>query len=366
MNLDTRAHRSAQEIHRAVEVMAMSTITKEPRKVERFDRYRDRKQRNRRVGAALVACVLATAAVVFAASTLDRADTNTQNTGVAPRGRILFGLFDADTQSDHLFTISADGTHVLDLGVSTDPGAHWSPDGSRILVSRTGPAALLRPATIRADGSGLTLLDATDVPLLSLACSTWSPDGARLACEGFNETGHDEIGGLYTVRSSDGGGLTRLTETRVIPVDYSPDGTQIAFFEKTNRDFGFLAVVNIDGTGIRRITPRSFAAGSASWSPDGRWIAFTAFTGFSRDGGDLYLVRPDGTDRQRIDLPKDSGLVSAGSPTWSPDGSWIAFRGFEESSLDADVYAIRVDGSDLRQITDTPGVDEGDLDWAPA
>ena len=43
MDLETRARSAAQGIHRAVEVMEMSTHTDQPRKVERFDRYRDRK-----------------------------------------------------------------------------------------------------------------------------------------------------------------------------------------------------------------------------------------------------------------------------------------------------------------------------------
>jgi len=37
MSLDTRAHRAAQGIRRAVEIMEVSTSTKQPRKVERFD-----------------------------------------------------------------------------------------------------------------------------------------------------------------------------------------------------------------------------------------------------------------------------------------------------------------------------------------
>ena len=73
MTLDTRARRAAQGIRLAVEVMEMSTSTKEPRKVERFDRFRERKQRNRRIGALLVAAVLAIATVV-ATNALDRRD----------------------------------------------------------------------------------------------------------------------------------------------------------------------------------------------------------------------------------------------------------------------------------------------------
>lgn len=73
MTLETRARRAAQGIHRAVEVMEMSRSTKEPRKVERFDRFRDRKQRNRRIGAILAAAALTIAGIaVVATGVLDR------------------------------------------------------------------------------------------------------------------------------------------------------------------------------------------------------------------------------------------------------------------------------------------------------
>ncbi len=66
MTFDTRAGRAAQGIHRAVDVMEMSRRAKEPKKIERFYRYRGRKQRNRRVGAILVASALAVAAILVA------------------------------------------------------------------------------------------------------------------------------------------------------------------------------------------------------------------------------------------------------------------------------------------------------------
>ena len=82
MTLDTRARRAAQGIHRAVEVMEMTTSTKEPRKVERFDRFRDRKQRNRRLGAILVAAAL----VITAVARLD--ERARPRTGNRPRGAV--------------------------------------------------------------------------------------------------------------------------------------------------------------------------------------------------------------------------------------------------------------------------------------
>ncbi len=51
MDLDTRARSAAQGIRRAVEVMEMSTDTPQGKKVERFDQYQGRKDRNRKVGA---------------------------------------------------------------------------------------------------------------------------------------------------------------------------------------------------------------------------------------------------------------------------------------------------------------------------
>jgi len=64
MTLDTRARRAAQGIHRAVAVMEMST-SREPSRLMRFERYRDHKQRNRRLGAVALAAALTIATVVI-------------------------------------------------------------------------------------------------------------------------------------------------------------------------------------------------------------------------------------------------------------------------------------------------------------
>ena len=74
MDLDTRARRAAQGVHRAVEVREMSLKLEEPKTVERFDRYQDRKQRNRRIGAIVVAvaCVIAVAGVAIATGVFDQ------------------------------------------------------------------------------------------------------------------------------------------------------------------------------------------------------------------------------------------------------------------------------------------------------
>lgn len=75
----------------------------------------------------------------------------------------------------------------------------------------------------------------------------------------------------------------------------------------------------LDGAGA--LAPSPGADGGAAWSPDGRWIAFTS----ARTGqGDLYLL-----DAHQIDqAPRRLTNVADGSelyPTWSPDGTRLAF-----------------------------------------
>jgi hypothetical protein len=105
----------------------------------------------------------------------------------ALEGRFLYEVYEGGNGSK-LFTMDAAGGPAEDLGAFTDPGAHWSPDGTRILVaSLAGPsetATPVRPATVASDGSDFRLLDGVQDRSLNLGCSVFSPDGTRLACQG--------------------------------------------------------------------------------------------------------------------------------------------------------------------------------------
>jgi Tol biopolymer transport system component len=288
-----------------------------------------------------------------------------------PNGRIVYGVFDPATEAQHLFTMNPDGSDVRDLSVISDPGANaWSPDGSKILITdlQAGQSPL-RPATINPDGSGFVRLDATFDPLLHLGCGAWSPAGDRIACQGFTDEEPSEKNGMYTVRSSDGGGLVRLTHARPpgdVPGDYSPDGSRIVFLHSDPSpqacfECGALVVVNTDGSGVRQITPPDLAqAATGSWSPDGRWILFGA------RHGKLYIVHPDGTGLRRIPLHDGPGRSFAGSASWSPDGTRILFSMFwAPNGYQPDLFTARPDGSDLEQVTDTPEF-EHTSDWGPS
>ena len=124
----------------------------------------------------------------------------------------------------------------------------------------------------------------------------------------------------------------------------------------------------------RRGATRKLETGSdfdtfPTWSPRGDWIAFTS----KRDGDyEIYRIRPDGTDLQR--LPRSPG--NDAHPAFSPDGEWIAFatarQGFKDEAVGlllagafqpyGELAVMRADGSDVRMLTDN-STEEGAPSW---
>ena len=127
---------------------------------------------------------------------------------------------------------------------------------------------------------------------------------------------------------------------------WSPDGSRIAFEEGVD-----IWVMNADGSDRHRITddPASTRRVSApTWSPDGSLIAFNA------DGTKIFVVPAVGGNvRLLIDPPE-----TVGAPAWSPLGDAIAFGV-------TDIWLVNPDGTNLRNVTNTPDKYERDPDWRP-
>jgi TolB protein len=145
----------------------------------------------------------------------------------------------------------------------------------------------------------------------------------------------------------------------------SPDGRRLVVERRNSwvsrpKGGSALFVLNLDGSGVRQITPWSVAGGDGpDWSPDGKRIVFRAPRLISFTGSNLYTVRADGTDlRQLTHFPKSTEVLSS---SYSPDGDWIVFSRSGRGGL-PDLFLIRPDGSGLRQLTRTPKW-ESNPDW---
>ena len=272
-----------------------------------------------------------------------------------PGGRLAYGRFSPG--GTHVFTANTDGTDEQALLSQVAEGPRFSPDGRRLVVVVESPQGLIFSGFVKPDGSNFTRLDSPD-PTLNLGCASWSPDGSRLGCEAWDDTDVTRQG-VYTVRASDGGDLTRVTTSPAGTHDgycggHSPDGRQILFLRADLPDEkqATMMIVNVDGSDERPVIAQKVGLG-CDWSPDGKTI-------LTESNGSLLLVPVDGSQPSAIKIAADAP-VTATRAAFSPDGTWIVFS--RVTSTGEDIYIMRKDGTNLHQVTDTPGQDEEFGEW---
>jgi Tol biopolymer transport system component len=278
-------------------------------------------------------------------------------------GQIVFGRFDPSLGGTVFYTINPNGTHEQQVLPDADVPLecpHWSPDGTRIASCGDpsgGASRIINPD----DGSYRILPNPDPANFSILACWVWSPEGARLACEGFGIS-DPSLNGIYTVRSADGGGLTRMTSNPGgddNPGDYSPEGRRFVFGRSDeNGDPVGLFVVNVNGTGLKQITQGTLFSSTGDWSPQGNEIVFSQHvTPDVRNS--LWIVHADGSGLHEIQVQgvacggaySDPSSDSCLEPRWSPDGKKIVFDIFNAATGQRNIYTANADGSGLFQVT---------------
>src|SRR2546430_298381 len=99
-------------------------------------------------------------------------------------GKIVTNSDNLVTGEEQVYTVDPDGTDRQIVSNNSEVG-QWSPDGTRIALFTDLGERLFNIDTGEATDLGLPF----DLyPELALFCNVWSPDGARLACEGFGQT----------------------------------------------------------------------------------------------------------------------------------------------------------------------------------
>lgn len=264
-----------------------------------------------------------------------------------------------------------------------DKQPHWSPDGKLIVFTRCATFVcsiwLVKP-------------DGTEQRPLTRVCNgkppacpdnshpSFAPDGRHVVF--VHETGRirqTSAGGeienseivMTDLRGRHMKVLHRSTGFRVGfgQPELSPNGTKLVFrrynssrTRPANRRAIF--VVNVNGRGLRRLTPWNLRATGPDWAPDGSRILFASNAPADNNlapGTNLYSIRPDGTDLRRLTNVGASHYVLAGS--YSPDGKAIVYA----TDLDAtpkpvgnefpDIVTQPLGGGPVTRITHSANLD---------
>lgn len=256
-----------------------------------------------------------------------------------------------DLENQVLYTMYLDGTvdrKIFEPGVSySDPV--WSPDCKQIAVSRRMQnddqtfyediAVLDREGNIQIE---IGMLD------LRPGAPSWSPDGEQIVYEVWD----GEDWQLYVFDLSTETNVLISLEGSSKRPDWSPTSDQILYEaylpDDYSSQYSTVRIMNLDGSGQREIVPGAWDTGAwdfdnpkmydpwePTWSPDGSRMAFLVTEDIvEMTVTKIYLVKIDGSDIHRLiegnprqQLSEYPGFYYAweSAPVWLPDGKYILF-----------------------------------------
>jgi Tol biopolymer transport system component len=207
---------------------------------------------------------------------------------------------------------------------------------------------------INADGSKPTLLTVGGRGGVE---PSWSPDGRKLVFQNNGLWIADTVSGVVSPLPTP---TTMENMWRVKPA-WSPDGEWIAF-NNENGTLGDIYLIKPNGTDLKRLTYTNDISrdGNLVWSPDSKSIAFSADRGGSIE---IYVLNVEeainstegGNQRQLTPTTNVSGMKNLVS-SWAPDGSRIAFSSNRDGN--SEIYVMDSDGNTVVRVTDNPASDK--------
>jgi TolB protein len=281
-----------------------------------------------------------------------------------PNGLIVFRAVTGDGSSQ-IFTITSDGTDQRQI--TNLPGdaflPHWSPESNRIVFELDTPTTCANVVTMNRNGGGLRILPLANGDVCE-GSPTFSADGHRIFYEGFDGVSRDAIFSM-ALNGNDRQLVSDCQGQGITDPEVSPDGTMLSFTCFSDEGSA-LFDANIDGSGLRQLTPYSAQVGNkADWSPDSQRIMFITAVDEGRPDAQVntWTIGRDGSDLEAVTSYPPGGTRAFGN-SYSPDGQWILLR-IEQGDLYA-LYKIRPDGTELTQITSFSSFRPRNMAWGSA
>lgn len=226
------------------------------------------------------------------------------------------GRISPKSQTSNIYIADFDGSnaYAITKNNTLNLSPAWSPDGKKITYTSfiTGKAEIFEYNLRSKKTKQLTYENANS------SGANWNPEGAIMAFSSSTPSGSTHI---YTI-SGAGDSKEPLINSSGIEVEpaFSPNGNYLAYTSnKYSKPMIFL--YNFETRENIRLTFSGWYNASAAWSPDSEKIAFASFDK-DIDRWDLFKINVNGTGLERLTLKQGDNE----KPSWSPDGRFIVFQ----------------------------------------
>ncbi|MFZ0734820.1 MAG: winged helix-turn-helix domain-containing protein, partial [Candidatus Sulfotelmatobacter sp.] len=200
------------------------------------------------------------------------------------------------------------------------------------------------------------------VPLIGLrgyqATPAFSPDGTLVA---FRQSDGGDHTGIYAAVAGGEKSIQLTNEPGDCCPTWSPDGRQIAFTRYSRTSFSIFTIPALGGTERRLYRGPNHLGGGLSWSPDGSLIAFTESYESDPTKAWISVWSVGDSSIREISLPPPGWIDR--SPSYSPDGTRLAFIRAAVAGVSNDLYVMAANGGPAKRLTFDHRPMTGSLAW---